>query len=60
MADKRARNGEDYGDLTEGELHGANDQADDGVPEKRAKGAAFLYGDTKSEEETGADRAGNA
>ncbi|TKW49901.1 hypothetical protein CTA1_12675 [Colletotrichum tanaceti] len=60
VADEGAGDGQQGRDLAEGELDGADDEADGGVAEQGAEGAAGLDGAAEAEEEAGADGAGDA
>lgn len=57
---KGARDGEQRGDLAQGELDGADDEADGGVAEQRAERTAALHGAAQAEEQAGSDGARDA
>lgn len=54
MADEGTGDGQQRGDFSQGELHGAHDQADGGIAKQGAERAAGLDGPSKTQEQTGA------
>ncbi|KAF5133867.1 hypothetical protein E5D57_004495 [Metarhizium anisopliae] len=57
---KGAGDGEQRRDLAQGELDGADDEADGGIAEQRAERTAALHGAAQAQEQAGADGARNA
>lgn len=57
---KGTRDGEQGADLSEGKLHGADDEADGRVAQQRAEGTARLHGAAEAEEQARANGARDA